>query len=96
VVFPEAEIKFFLDADPQIRAERRHAELNAKSGAQTSLEDVAEDMARRDRNDRSRTIAPLVAASDAVRIDSTRMSIDEVVDAMVDHIFAQHGNISSD
>jgi cytidylate kinase len=85
VVFPDAEVKFFLDADPHVRAQRRHAELRPGQGS-ASLADVAKDMARRDENDRNRSIAPLQPASDAIYIDSTHLSIVQVVDAMVDHI----------
>jgi cytidylate kinase len=85
VVFPDAEVKFFLDADSQVRAQRRHAELKPGQGS-ASLADVAKDMARRDENDRNRSIAPLKPAFDAIYIDSTHLSIVQVVDAMVDHI----------
>lgn len=94
VVFPRAEVKFFLDADPDIRAQRRHAELMAKDPDGVSLKEVSADMARRDANDSNRDLAPLKPASDAVRIDSTRLSIPEVVDAMVNHILTRHGSDS--
>jgi cytidylate kinase len=77
VVFPEAEVKFFLTASEKARALRRFAEIQAKTGA--SLEEVEQDMRRRDEQDRSRAVAPLKAADDAVRIDSTDLSIEQVV-----------------
>lgn len=83
VVFPRADVKFFLDADPGIRARRRYEELKAISGQAPSLQAVEADMNQRDRNDCTRAAAPLKAASDAVRIDSSRLSIQEVVDVML-------------
>lgn len=85
VVFPNADAKFFLDADPQIRASRRHAELVAM-GMNISLAEVAEALGKRDEDDSSRTLAPLKPARDAVRIDSTSLEIEEVVQLMLAHI----------
>lgn len=85
VVFPSAEAKFFLDADPQIRARRRYEELKMKHNAPT-LEVVESDMGRRDRNDSTRSVAPLEPASDAVRIDSTDLSLAQVVERMLSRI----------
>lgn len=84
VVFPEADIKFFLDASSQTRAQRRYAEIKSKSDQ--SLEQVEKDMQRRDRNDSTRSLAPLKPAYDAIIIDSTDLSIQEVVDSMLAHI----------
>ena len=84
VVFPEADVKFYLDADQHTRACRRHTELTAKSASAPSLESVEKDMRARDHNDSSRDIAPLKPAPDAVLIDSTRMSADMVVETMLD------------
>jgi cytidylate kinase len=86
VVFPGADFKFFLDADPKLRARRRFEELQAKSDRSPSLADVEKDMLLRDKNDSSRSLAPLKPAEDAIRIDSTRLTVDQVVEAMVDHI----------
>jgi len=83
VVFPEADMKFFLTADPEVRAIRRYRELTPGSQA---LEDVARDMLRRDEDDSRREIAPLKPAADAVRIDATHLSADDVVDKMLCHI----------
>jgi cytidylate kinase len=84
VVFPEADIKFFLDASSQTRAQRRYAEIKSKSDQ--SLKQVEKDMQRRDRNDSTRSLAPLKPADDAIMIDSTNLSIQEVVDSMLAHI----------
>lgn len=87
VVFPEAEAKFFLLADPAVRARRRYEELRAK-GLPAELESVAADMEKRDRNDSTRALAPLAPAADAVILDSTSMSVDEVVEAMLARVLA--------
>jgi len=84
VVFPEAEAKFFLTADIEVRAQRRYRELAGGSGQ--SLAEVTEEMKRRDANDSSRAQAPLKPAADAVTIDSTRLSLEEVVDTMAGHL----------
>ncbi len=86
VVFPDADIKFFLDADPAIRANRRFEELKAKKPTHPSRNEVAEDMARRDKNDSTRKTAPLKPAQDAIHIDSTTMAIEDVVAAMLEYI----------
>ena len=85
VVFPKARIKFFLDADPKIRAGRRYEELIAK-GHSVDLADVEKDMIQRDKNDASRALAPLRPAEDAIRIDSTRLTIKGVLDRMLDFV----------
>ncbi len=82
VVFPDAEVKVFLTASPQERAARRLAQLRAR-GVQADPEQVLEAIERRDAQDAGRSVAPLVAAPDAVVIDSTGRSVDEVVDAIV-------------
>lgn len=82
VVFPDAQWKFFLDADPEVRARRRHAELAAQ-GRVKELSWVLEDLIARDKEDRERTIAPLSAARDADVIDSSHMTIEEVVEYIV-------------
>ena len=86
VVFPQAEAKFFLDADANIRAQRRYEELNHKANAGPSLTTVESEMRQRDRNDASRAVAPLQPAADAIRIDSSRLSLAQVVDEMLRHI----------
>jgi cytidylate kinase len=81
VVFPEAEAKFYLDADPVQRAERRYAELKAK-GEDVLLERIIEEVKKRDYDDSHRAIAPLKKADDAVVVDSSSMSAEEVVGFM--------------
>ncbi|MBE9580021.1 MAG: (d)CMP kinase [Proteobacteria bacterium] len=85
VVFPRADIKFFLDADPDVRALRRYREL-VTMGADTSLAEVAESMKKRDDDDSSRALAPLRPAHDAIRVDSGPLAIEEVVEVMLRHI----------
>ena len=82
VVFPDAEVKFFLTASPEERATRRHRELLQK-GTPASFEDTLEDVVKRDKADTERPVAPLRQADDAVVIDSSTRSIDDVVDEMV-------------
>ena len=76
VVFPDAEMKIFMTADPKVRAERRYAELRAK-GDEVSMEEVLENVVSRDRADMNRAISPLRQAPDAVVLDNSRMSVDE-------------------
>lgn len=78
VVFPDADAKFFLEADPDTRARRRFEELFQK-GVERSLEDVLADQIKRDQDDASRAVAPLKPAEDAMRLDSTSMPLSEVV-----------------
>jgi CMP/dCMP kinase len=86
VVFPDADVKFFLYADPSIRAHRRYKELKAKGGASPSLSSVEQDMAKRDQNDSTRRSAPLKPAPDAIHIDSSTLGIDGVIALMLEHI----------
>lgn len=80
-VFPDADIKFFLIADPDERARRRLLELEAK-GVKATLEEVRADLLQRDKNDQSRALAPLVQMPDAISVDTTRMSIPEQVETL--------------
>lgn len=82
VVFPDAELKFFLSASVEERARRRCEELNHKGASVTIAETIA-DVIRRDRQDSERDIAPLKQAEDAVSIDSSQLSVDGVLDMMV-------------
>jgi cytidylate kinase len=80
VVVPDAPVKVFLDADPDIRAARRAADEDAGvRGAGDVVQAVAVDLARRDRLDSTRAISPLQAAADAVHLDATALSADEVI-----------------
>jgi len=75
-VFPDADLKIFLDADPVVREQRRMEQQRLKGEVAAGL---AAELRERDRRDRTRAVSPLVAAKDAVVIDSTRLSEDEVV-----------------
>lgn len=81
VVFPDAELKFFLSASAEERGRRRFLELQAK-GVQTTLEETIKDVVQRDQQDMEREIAPLRQADDAILIDSTGKTIEQVVAAM--------------
>ena len=76
-VFPDAEVKVFLDADARIRAQRRVAQNGIHTPEEARL--IVEDLVARDQRDRTRTASPLVPAPDAVILDTTNLSIDEVV-----------------
>ena len=80
-IFPDAECKFFLNADVNVRAARRYAELKSK-GAAISEREVLEQLKERDQRDRGRELAPLKRADDAIEIDSTNLSVEEVVARM--------------
>jgi cytidylate kinase len=82
IVFPNADLKVFLEASPEIRAERRWKEHQEK-GEPMSLGEVLEEVRQRDKRDRERKVSPLVRASDAVLIDSTAMSIEETARLIV-------------
>ena len=76
VVFPDAEIKIYMTADPMVRAERRFKELTAK-GDSVTLEEVYDNVVSRDKADMTRAISPLCKADDAVVLDNSYMSVDE-------------------
>ncbi|MBX5495994.1 MAG: (d)CMP kinase [Bryobacteraceae bacterium] len=82
VVFPAADVKVFLDAAPEIRAERRAKELQQRDGMANS-EEVSSELRQRDERDRNRAEAPLVQAPDAVYIDSSKLSLDEVEEVLL-------------
>jgi len=79
VVFPDADVKFFLTASDEARAQRRHAEL-AEKGLSVPLPEVLADQRRRDKDDTERAIAPLRAAADAVVVDTTGFDLGQVVE----------------
>jgi len=85
VVFPEAEVKFFLTARPEVRARRRHDELVAK-GQTVSFEATLADVLQRDEQDTTRAVAPLKQAADAMLVDSSDFGIDETVARMVSRV----------
>lgn len=88
VICPDAEAKLFITASAEVRAERRFAELNA-GGASVSRAQVLADVKERDARDRARAEAPLVAARDAVEIDTSEMSIEEAIAAAIRAIDAR-------
>ena len=81
VVFPDADVKFYLDADAEERGRRRFKELVEK-GAGVDFKETLEEVIQRDHNDMHRSLSPLKKANDAVLIDSTHRSIEEVVEKM--------------
>ena len=76
VVFPDAELKIFMTADPAVRARRRYDELKAKGDA-VSLEEIERNVRERDKADMSRAISPLRQAPDAVELDNSHMTVEE-------------------
>jgi len=88
VVFPDAELKFFLTASPEVRAQRRHAELVQKGNAPT-YEETLEAVRARDHQDESRAVAPLRRAADAVLVDSSALDFDGVVAEMLTTVRAK-------
>jgi cytidylate kinase len=82
VVFPDAECKFFIDADPEVRAGRRYRERLAR-GEKVSRQEVEKELRKRDDQDRTRALAPLVPAEDAVLLDTTNLTVEELVEIMV-------------
>ncbi|MFQ5817201.1 MAG: (d)CMP kinase [Terriglobia bacterium] len=82
VVFPDAELKFFLDASSEVRAQRRFEQQQAL-GIPASLEQTREEVHQRDRRDAEREASPLRRASDAVYLDTTALSADEIVEVIV-------------
>ena len=88
VVFPDADAKFFLEANPEIRARRRYEELFQK-GVERSLEDVLADQIKRDQDDASRAVAPLKPAEDAIRLDSSTIPLSEVVHRLEQEILSR-------
>ncbi|MBP1748003.1 MAG: Cytidylate kinase [Deltaproteobacteria bacterium] len=90
VVFPDADIKFYLDARPDERAHRRYSELASK-GSQSALATVKEEMEKRDANDSTRAIAPLVIPDGAIIVDTTGMDIEGVLRTILAHIKDRDG-----
>jgi cytidylate kinase len=87
VVFPDADLKFFLDAAPEERGWRRHRELQ-QQGMTTTLDTTLREMAERDRRDSGREHAPLRRAEDAIVVDTTTLSLQDVVQRLLQHVAA--------
>ena len=83
VVFPDADLKFYLDASVEVRAMRRFDECKGQN--RQSITEVENDITRRDKNDSTRAVAPLRAAKDAIVIDATELSVEQVVETMLRH-----------
>ena len=90
VICPDADVKLFVTASAEVRAERRYQEL-AGRGENTDFETVLEDVKARDARDSERAVAPLVAADDAITVYTSDMSIDEAVAAAIAAVDSKHG-----
>jgi cytidylate kinase len=90
VVFPQAALKIYLDASAEERAQRRYKQLIDK-GVGASLEDILQDLRARDDRDMNRSVSPLKPADDAIRLDSTSMTIEEVLAAILEE--ARHRGV---
>jgi cytidylate kinase len=90
VVFPQAEVKLYLDASPDERARRRAADP-AHSGGPATVTEVATQLAERDRSDQTRATSPLYAANDAIVIDTTGKPVDQVVEEVMAVVRARAG-----
>ena len=91
MVFPDADLKFFLDASPEARSQRRYEQVAPLAGAEPSADarsatEIAKDLRERDERDRNRAESPLRPAADAILIDSTRMTLNEVLQFIEDQV----------
>ena len=85
VVFPNANLKFFLDAAPEIRAKRRHLELQ-KRGQEVNMHDLINDIVERDKKDRTRDLSPLIKTEDSILLDSTNLDQESIFSEALQHI----------
>lgn len=85
-VFADAQVKFFMTADPKIRAERRFKELQSKGNSTITLEEVFENLAHRDFADTTRIESPLVRSSDAIILDNTNLTEEEQLQIAIEHV----------
>jgi CMP/dCMP kinase len=83
-VFPDAALKFYLDADPAVRARRRVEQLRAKGPATVNEAEILQDIIDRDRSDSTRQVGPLICPPDAVRVDTSRLTFEQVVNELED------------
>jgi len=95
VVFPQAKVKIFLDASAEERARRRYKQLKDK-GIDVNLTGLITEIEERDHRDRTRSVAPLVPAVDALIIDSTAMDVDEVVEKVMDVVRSKYPQLAPD
>lgn len=91
-VFPDAQVKIFMTADPKIRAERRYKELQSKGDKETTLEEVFENLAHRDYADTTREESPLIRAEDAIILDNTELTESEQLAFAIEKIKPFQGN----
>ncbi len=85
VVFPDADVKFFLVADVEERARRRYLQLQ-EAGEKVSMAELVEEIGARDRQDSGRAVAPLKAANDAIIVDTTHLSVEGVLEVLREHV----------
>ena len=85
VVFPDANLKFFLDAAPEVRAKRRHLELQ-KRGQEVNMHDLINDIVERDKKDRTRDLSPLIKTEDSILLDSTNLDQKSILTEALQHI----------
>lgn len=93
VVFPQAEVKFFMTARPEVRAQRRYLELKGR-GAEVTLEEVLANIARRDLDDTTRAADPLVQAADAIVIDNSELTSQEQFDLAMGEVVKAIGTVT--
>ena len=94
VVFPDADVKVYLDASAEERARRRSRDARHAAGREADVADVAHALDARDRSDRTRTASPLTVADDAVYIDTTSLGVDDVVAKVLELVEKKRGQIS--
>ena len=85
VVFPNANLKFFLDAAPEVRAKRRYLELQ-KRGQEVNMHDLINDIVERDKKDRTRDLSPLIKTEDSILLDSTNLDQESILSEALHHI----------
>ena len=85
VVFPNANLKFFLDAAPEVRPKRRHLELQ-KRGQEVNMHDLINDIVERDKKDRTRELSPLIKTEDSILLDSTNLDQESILTEALQHI----------
>ena len=85
IVFPNANLKFFLDAAPEVRAKRRYLELQ-KRGQEVNMHDLINDIVERDKKDRTRELSPLVKTEDSILLDSTNLNQESILAKALQHI----------
>ena len=85
IVFPSADLKFFLDATPEVRAKRRHLELQ-KRGQEVNMHDLINDIVERDKKDRTRELSPLIKTEDSILLDSTNLDQVSILNEALQHL----------